>query len=90
MDAFITPACILNAVERGHHWPSPTLHTKSHPLNKGPTTPFNPLSYRFLLLTSILYRLWGRVKLRHLRGWIDTWKTEHMFGGLPGVGAEDA
>eukprot|EP00973_Karenia_brevis_P036398 5019087-Karenia_brevis.AAC.1 len=39
VDAFTTPAFILNAGERGQPWPSPTLHTKSHPLNKDHTSP---------------------------------------------------
>eukprot|EP00973_Karenia_brevis_P010255 1390088-Karenia_brevis.AAC.1 len=88
--AFIVPAQILNSVEQGNPWPSTTLPTKSHPLNKDLDTPYLPLSYRFLLLTSILYRTWGKLRLQHLQPWIDKWKTPHMFGGVAGVGAEDA
>eukprot|EP00973_Karenia_brevis_P077450 10760320-Karenia_brevis.AAC.1 len=89
-EAFNIPAVILNAVEGGAAWPMQTLPTKSHPLNKDPSAPFHPLSYRFLLLTSILYRTWGKLRLQHLQPWIHTWKTPHMFGGVAGIGAEDA
>eukprot|EP00973_Karenia_brevis_P036251 4999058-Karenia_brevis.AAC.1 len=90
LDAFGPPAHILNAVEDGKPWPAPTLHTKSHPLNKDPDNPHHPLSPRFLFLTTILYRTWGRIRLKHLHGRIDSWKTHHMYGGVKGVGAEDA
>eukprot|EP00973_Karenia_brevis_P030321 4181563-Karenia_brevis.AAC.1 len=87
---YIHLAVLLNKVESGEPWPNQVLHTKAHPLSKDPTQPFHPLAYRFLLLTSILYRIWGKLRLPHLRPWIDSWKLDCMYGGMEGVGADDA
>eukprot|EP00973_Karenia_brevis_P080474 11165735-Karenia_brevis.AAC.1 len=88
--AFQCPALILNSVELGAPWPDQILHTRAHPLNKDASAPHQPLSYRFLLLTSILYRLWGKTRLRQLQPWVSKWQLPNMFGGVAGVGAEDA
>eukprot|EP00973_Karenia_brevis_P012655 1716889-Karenia_brevis.AAC.1 len=74
----------------GFPWPYQTLHSKAHPLSKDPDSPYSPLAYRFLLLTSILYRIWGKIRLKHLKCWIHSWQLDCMYGGMEGVGAEDA
>eukprot|EP00973_Karenia_brevis_P059889 8336919-Karenia_brevis.AAC.1 len=88
--AFHSIAHLYHLIESGCPWPQQTLHTRSHPLCKDPSHHLQPLSYRFLLLTPILYRVWGKLRLRHLQQWIDGWRMPCMFGGMPGVGAEDA
>eukprot|EP00973_Karenia_brevis_P002783 378708-Karenia_brevis.AAC.1 len=62
VDAFTTPAHILNLVEGGSPWPDAALHAKT----------------------------WGKTRLRHLRPWVEKWRLPQMYGGMPGVGAEDA
>eukprot|EP00973_Karenia_brevis_P044205 6124783-Karenia_brevis.AAC.1 len=44
-------AYLYHRVEQGDSWPQAALCARSHPLNKDPSTPFQPLSYRFLLLS---------------------------------------
>ena len=59
-------------------------------LSKDPDDPFNPLAYRLLLITPILYRAWAKLRLSHLQDWISSWALEHMYGGMQGVGASEA
>ena len=51
---------------------------------------FDPLAYRLLLITPVLYRAWAKLRLKHLQGWIASWALPNMFGGVQGVGAEEA
>ena len=46
--------------------------------------------HRPLAVASVLWRAGTRAVLRHLRPWIDSWASTHLFGGLPARGAEDA
>eukprot|EP00973_Karenia_brevis_P093939 12419910-Karenia_brevis.AAC.1 len=77
-------------IEGGANWPHQVLHAKAHPLPKDPLHLFDPLAYRFLLLTSILYRAWGKTRLKSLTSWTSLWKLDCMFGGMEGLGADDA
>eukprot|EP00973_Karenia_brevis_P005926 806657-Karenia_brevis.AAC.1 len=88
--AFQTIALIYSLVESGSPWPGSALHTKSHPLCKDPSNPYLPLAFRFLLLTPILYRVWAKTRLRQLKHWVDGWRLPQMYGGMPGMGSEDA
>ena len=46
--------------------------------------------HRPLAVASVLWRAGTRATLKHLKAWIDSWATCHLFGGLPSRGAEDA
>ena len=59
-------------------------------LSKDPEKLFDPLAYRLLLITPVLYRRWAKLRLKHLQGWIMSWALPQMFGGVQGVGAEEA
>ena len=48
------------------------------------------MAYRILKITSILYRVWGSVRMQNLTHWITTWQDPAMFAGVPGAGAEEA
>ena len=48
------------------------------------------MEYRFLMITSSIYRFWGNTRLRHLRPWINRRRLPNMYGGLQVVGADDA
>eukprot|EP00969_Alexandrium_andersonii_P289465 12794383-Alexandrium_andersonii.AAC.1 len=50
----------------------------------------DPVSYRGLLLTSVLYRLCAKIRLRHLEAWAEGWMPKQAFAGAPGRGAGDA
>ena len=47
------------------------------------------LSYRILLITPALYRIWARMRLKQLDPWIDTWATNTMFAGRKGASADE-
>ena len=89
-EAFVHLCTLLTLTENGHQWPSQLLHAKAHMLSKDPDDPFNPLAYRLLLITPILYRAWAKLRLSHLQGWIASWALEHRYGGMQGVGASEA
>ena len=76
-------------VEETGKWPETATMTRAIFLCKDPDDKANPMSYRIIKVTSALYRLWGSVRIKDLDGWISSWKTKHMFSGIPGVGAED-
>ena len=59
-------------------------------LSKNADKPLEPLEYRLLLITPVLYRAWAKLRLRHLRPWITGWALPNMFGGVQGVGAAEA
>ena len=42
------------------------------------------------MITSSIYRLWGKTRLLHIAPWIAQWRLPNMYGGLPGAGADDA
>ena len=44
------------------------------------------MSYRPLTITSPLYREWGSLRLKHMAPWIDKWKLEEMYVGVPEMG----
>merc|ERR1712127_753227 len=48
------------------------------------------MAYRILKITSIIYRVWGSVRVHNLLPWITTWQDTAMFAGVPGAGAEEA
>eukprot|EP00973_Karenia_brevis_P095133 12425837-Karenia_brevis.AAC.1 len=80
--------CVDGLIKNGHYAhfvPSCPSAPFTASLNKEPLGP-----HRFLLLTSILYRTWGKIRLSHLQPWTESWRHEAMFGGMPSVGADDA
>ena len=90
LSAFHYLALLLRLIESGKPWPAELLFSRVHILSKNPDEPLNPMEYRFLMITSWIYRLWGKTRLRHLQPWIDRWRLPNMYGGLQGVGADDA
>ena len=68
------------------------LHAKTAFLDKAKTPSFSadPLQLRILTITQAVYRLWARARLTDLAPWIAQWDDVHIFGGMPGRGAEDA
>ena len=85
-------AVILNAIEAGAPWPAELLHAKTAFIDKSKAPSFaaDPLQLRILTITQAVYRLWGRARLAALAPWIQQWDDAHIFGGMPGRGAEDA
>ena len=51
---------------------------------------FDPRAYRLLLITPEVYRAWAKLRLRHLQGRISGWVLPNMFGGVQGIGADEA
>eukprot|EP00969_Alexandrium_andersonii_P289823 12810097-Alexandrium_andersonii.AAC.1 len=50
----------------------------------------SPMSFRILSILPTVYRLWGRVRVRSLQGWMAKWDSEALFAGTSGKGAEEA
>ena len=90
MDAFFYLAEIFKLVENGAPWPRQVLSTKAHLLSKDATKRLDPLQYRCLTITPVIFRLWAKIRLKHMAQWIQGWAHPSMFAGLPGRGASDA
>ena len=88
--AFVYLCQLLTIIEQGAPWPQDLLHAKAHMLSKDASRPFDPLSYRLLLITSVIYRGWAKMRLQHLQAWISSWALPSIFGGIQGVGSAEA
>ena len=87
---FVHPRHLLQLVMQGHPCPQQLLHARAHMLAKDTSRPLDPLAYRLLLITPVLYRAWAKLRLRHLQPWMATWALPTMFGGIQGFGAAEA
>eukprot|EP00969_Alexandrium_andersonii_P010878 473583-Alexandrium_andersonii.AAC.1 len=49
------------------------------------------LDYRSLSVLPIVYRTWGKIRLRCLSDWFPKWRhlQTGTYAGVPGVGAQD-
>ena len=81
-------AKLLNLVEEGAPWPSPTTWGKAFFQSKTEEPSTDPMEYRILLILSRLYRRWASIRLRDLHGWLQQWQMPEMYAGVPGGGAE--
>ena len=83
-------ATLLNQIEKGAPWPKSARLARVVYLEKIGAVLGEVMSYRPLTITSPLYREWGSLRLRHMAPWINEWKTEEMYAGVPEYGATDA
>ena len=60
---------LLQAIERGATWHSPTNIARTAFLSKGDDD-LSPQGFRGLAILSKLYRMWASIRLRHLKEWI--------------------
>ena len=90
IEAFDTLAQILDLIEHGCPWPGQLFYTKAHLLAKNPDQRLDPLQHRCLTITPVVYRIWAKVRLRHMEAWITGWAHPQMYAGIAGRGASDA
>ena len=84
-EALIRLASLYGACERKGVWPEPLLHWRLVFLpkpkkNRWPT----PLEMRPICIGSILYRIWSRVRLTHLQGFLAQFLAPLQSGGIGG------
>ena len=89
-EALIRLASLYGACERKGVWPEPLLHWRlvflSKPKkNRWPT----PLEMRPICIGSILYRIWSRVRLTHLQGFLAQFLSPLQSGGIGGPSVQD-
>eukprot|EP00969_Alexandrium_andersonii_P101540 4479778-Alexandrium_andersonii.AAC.1 len=48
------------------------------------------MGYRGVSIMSIVYRTFGKLVLRALKGWQKGWASHHLFAVVPGRSAQDA
>eukprot|EP00969_Alexandrium_andersonii_P277638 12272189-Alexandrium_andersonii.AAC.1 len=49
-----------------------------------------PLDFRGLSILSAVYRTWSKLRLADVQPWVQTWRTNSLYAGLPGQSAADA
>ena len=81
---------MYDRIEQGAAWPAAANHAKASYLVKDEKKLDDPLSYRGLLITTLIYRIYASVRLGDMSPWIQEWALPCMFAGVPGAGAEDA
>ena len=85
-----TLAEMLNMVEEKNKWPQVMQQARAALLAKDPDDPLNPLAQRILLMLPTTYRLWTKIRLKHLTPWMEAWALPQMYAGVPGKSAADA
>ena len=83
-------AALFSAIERTGRWPVQLLHAKAVFLLKPDEDPTDMGSYRVLMITPLLYRIWAKVRSRQLSRWTATWTRGELYATAPGTGAGDA
>ena len=84
-------ADLLNTIEDGAPWPQGQLHGKASFLRKDPlSNSLKTADFRLLLLLPTLYRRWATYRLGDLQPWVQLWKIDGLYAGIPGFSADDA
>ena len=89
-EALTQLAKLMNLIENNGKWPEQMKSARAAFLPKEEEDPLEPQSYRVLLMLPTVYRLWAKTRLRHIAPWVNDWRTDEMFAGVPGRGAADA
>eukprot|EP00969_Alexandrium_andersonii_P053559 2356214-Alexandrium_andersonii.AAC.1 len=77
-------------VEAGSGWPAQLTAAKAAFISKDATFSGDPMQFRALLVTSFVYRIWGRYRLRQSGEWVRRWCRDGLYSGVRGAGAQDA
>ena len=83
-------ADFYNAIEAGAPWPKQLTTARAAFLAKEEDSDLDPMDYRVLLMLASSYRLWGKIRLAHLKPWISNWDKREIYAGIEGKGAADA
>eukprot|EP00969_Alexandrium_andersonii_P217025 9585747-Alexandrium_andersonii.AAC.1 len=66
-------AMLLNVIEMGAGWPAQARHARTAIVAKEAGNATDIMQYRMLMLLPSLYRLWARMRVRHVRAWAAQW-----------------
>ena len=83
-------ATMLNRIEQGASWPAQMCEARAALLAKTHTASASVMQYRSLTIASIVYRAWGKLRLRHLAPWIAAWSLPELVGGAGAISAGEA
>ena len=83
-------ASMFDHIEDGMPWPDGTHHARAAYMAKDESKMGDPLSYRGLLITSVIYRVYATERLQNMHPWVLSWAMPSMFAGVPGASADDA
>eukprot|EP00969_Alexandrium_andersonii_P198402 8762537-Alexandrium_andersonii.AAC.1 len=74
----------------GHGWPRQLAEAKCVHLAKTAEVSFGPSQLRGLMILPLVYRTWGKMRLRQLSRWVAGWAMPEIYAGAKGLGASDA
>ena len=75
-------AQICNAIEQGASWPKAGSVARAALMAKEEGVELDPLSYRVLTMLPTSYRLYSKIRLKHLQPWIAEWATPDIYAGV--------
>ena len=81
-------AKVFCLIESSQVWPTSILEVPVAALKKGDG--LSPLDTRPISLTSLIYRLWSKVRWSHLKPWHSSWLPIELKGGIEHRHAIDA
>ena len=81
---------MFNAIEKGASWPKAESVARAAFMAKEEGIGLDPLSYRVLTMLPASYRLYAKIRLKHLQSCIVEWVTPEIYAGVEGQGAADA
>ena len=83
-------AAFYRAIESGPPWPAALLKARVAYLAKSEGVTRDPMDFRGLVIASIIYRTWAKMRLHHLGSWISEWIPREAYAGMKGRSAADA
>lgn len=81
-------AALFNEIEHTGTWPSQLSEVPVAALKK--PTGCTPKDIRPIALSSLVYRIWARLRWQHLQSWYHSWIPDQLKGGIKGRHAIDA
>eukprot|EP00969_Alexandrium_andersonii_P087743 3870567-Alexandrium_andersonii.AAC.1 len=71
--AVVWLTAMFSALEAGDQWPRQLILARGVHLAKQQQATFSALKFRTLLITAAVCRCYGKIRMRHLQPWIESW-----------------
>ena len=79
---------LLQVVEQVGRWPNAMIQAYTTLIPKSSTPPEKATDLRPISVLALIYRVWGRLRAKHLAPWQEAWAHPELWGGRAGRGPE--
>ena len=81
---------MFNEIEKGASWPEAELSARAVFMAREEGIGLDRLAYRALMMQPATYRLYAKIRLKHLQPWSEECVTPEIYARVEGQGAADA